>query len=38
MRAAGGDAIFIETDVTNFDSVKRAVDATVAKFGKLDVL
>ena len=38
VRAAGGDAIFIQTDVTDFDSVKRAVDATVAKFGKLDVL
>ena len=38
VRAAGGDAIFIETDVTNDASVKRAVDATVAKFGRLDVL
>ena len=38
VRAAGGDAIFIETDVTNNDSVKRAVDATAAKFGRLDVL
>ncbi len=38
VRAAGGDAIFIETDVTQDDSVKRAVDATVAKFGKLDVI
>ncbi len=38
VRAAGGDAVFIETDVTNNDSVKRAVEATVAKFGKLDVL
>ncbi|MDB5809785.1 MAG: hypothetical protein JWN94_1907 [Betaproteobacteria bacterium] len=38
VRAAGGDAIFIETDVTDFDSVKRAVDATVAKFGMLNVL
>ena len=38
VRAAGGDAIFIETDVTDNDSVKRAVDATVAKFGRLDVL
>jgi NAD(P)-dependent dehydrogenase (short-subunit alcohol dehydrogenase family) len=36
--AAGGEAIFIETDVTDNDSVRRAVDATVAKFGKLDVL
>src|SRR3954452_8393099 len=35
VRAAGGDAIFIETDVTNNDSVKRAVDATAAKFGRL---
>ena len=31
VRAAGGDAIFIETDVTKEDSVKRAVEATVAK-------
>ena len=38
VRAAGGAAIFIETDVTDNDSVKRAVDATVAKFGKLNVL
>ena len=38
VRAAGGAAIFIETDVTNDDSVKRAVDATVARYGKLDVL
>ncbi len=38
VRAAGGDAIFIETDATNFDSVKRAVDATVTRFGRLDIL
>lgn len=38
VRNAGGDAIFIETDVTQDDMVKRAIDATVAKFGKLDVL
>jgi NAD(P)-dependent dehydrogenase (short-subunit alcohol dehydrogenase family) len=38
VRAAGGDAIFIETDVTNNDSVKRAVDATVSRYGRLDVL
>jgi len=38
VRAAGGDALFIETDVTQDDSVKRAVAATVAKFGKLDVI
>jgi len=38
VRAAGGDALFIETDVTQDDSVRRAVEATVAKFGKLDVI
>ena len=38
LRTVGGDAIFIETDVTQDDSVKRAVAATVAKFGKLDVI
>ena len=38
MRAAGGDAIFIETDVTKEDSVKRAVEATVAKFGTVNIL
>jgi NAD(P)-dependent dehydrogenase (short-subunit alcohol dehydrogenase family) len=38
VRAAGGDAIFIQTDVTDNASVQRAVEATVAKFGKLNVL
>ena len=38
VRAAGGDAIFIETDVTKEDSVKRAVEATVAKFGTVNIL
>ena len=38
VRAAGGEALFIETDVTQDDSVRRAVAATVAKFGKLDVI
>jgi NAD(P)-dependent dehydrogenase (short-subunit alcohol dehydrogenase family) len=38
VRAAGGDAIFIETDVTRDHSVKRAIDATVAEYGRLDVL
>ena len=38
VRAAGGEALFIETDVTQDDSVRRAVDAAVAKFGKLDVI
>ncbi len=38
VRAAGGEALFIETDVTQDESVKRAVAATVAKFGRLDVI
>lgn len=38
VRAAGGEALFIETDVTQDESVKRAVDAAVAKFGRLDVI
>jgi NAD(P)-dependent dehydrogenase (short-subunit alcohol dehydrogenase family) len=38
VREAGGEALFIETDVTQDESVKRAVDATVAGFGALNVL
>jgi len=38
VREAGGEALFIEADVTNEESVKRAVAATVKRFGKLDVL
>jgi NAD(P)-dependent dehydrogenase (short-subunit alcohol dehydrogenase family) len=38
VRAAGGDALFIETDVTRDESVRRAIEATIAKFGRLDVM
>lgn len=38
LREAGGEALFVGTDVTKDDSVKRAVDATVARFGRLDVI
>jgi NAD(P)-dependent dehydrogenase (short-subunit alcohol dehydrogenase family) len=38
VRAAGGDALFVETDVTQDDSVRRAVEATVKQFGRLDVI
>ena len=38
IREAGGDALFVETDVTSDESVKRAVDATIARFGRLDVI
>lgn len=36
--AAGGQALFVATDVTKEDSVRAAIEATVARFGRLDVL
>ena len=38
VRDAGGDAICIETDVTQEDSVRTAIQKTVARYGKLDIL
>jgi NAD(P)-dependent dehydrogenase (short-subunit alcohol dehydrogenase family) len=38
VNASGGEALFIETDVTDDESVKRAVAAALARFGKLNVL
>ena len=38
VKAVGGEALFVETDVTDEDSAKRAVAAAVERFGKLDVL
>jgi NAD(P)-dependent dehydrogenase (short-subunit alcohol dehydrogenase family) len=38
IREAGGDALFVETDVTQDDSVRHAVEATVGRFGRLDVI
>ena len=38
IRDTGGDAYFVETDVTQEASVRRAVEATVERFGRLDVL
>ena len=38
VREAGGEALFIETDVTQDESVKRAIDAAATRFGRLDVL
>lgn len=35
---AGGDAFFVETDVTKENSVKHAIDQTVARYGRLNVL
>ena len=37
-REAGGDAIFLETDVTQDEAVKRSIDATALHYGRLDVL
>ena len=37
-REAGGEALFVETDVTKTDSVMAAIEATVSAFGKLDVV
>jgi NAD(P)-dependent dehydrogenase (short-subunit alcohol dehydrogenase family) len=34
----GASSLFIETDVTSDESVRRAVEAAVAKFGRLDVI
>jgi len=36
--AHGGEALFVHTDVTNEDSVRAAVEAGAAKFGKIDTL
>jgi NAD(P)-dependent dehydrogenase (short-subunit alcohol dehydrogenase family) len=38
IREGGGDAFFVETDVTKDESVRRAVEATIARFGRLDVI
>jgi NAD(P)-dependent dehydrogenase (short-subunit alcohol dehydrogenase family) len=38
IREAGGEALFVETDVTQPDSMQRAVEATVSHFGRLDIL
>ncbi|MGK2873323.1 MAG: SDR family NAD(P)-dependent oxidoreductase [Alphaproteobacteria bacterium] len=38
IRAAGGDATFFQTDVTKDASVKAGIDATAAKYGKLNIL
>src|SRR5215510_3864481 len=38
VRESGGDATFIETDVTKEDSVKNAIQQAVTRYGKLDIL
>ena len=36
IREAGGDAMAVQTDITKFDEVDRAVAETVSKYGRLD--
>ncbi|MCC7369357.1 MAG: SDR family oxidoreductase [Chloroflexi bacterium] len=38
LRDAGADAAAVEADVTNEDDVKRAVQAAVSRWGRLDIL
>ena len=38
IRAAGGEALWLETDVTEAGSVRAAIDRAVDQFGRLDVL
>jgi len=38
IREAGGDALFVETDVTSDESMRRAVEASVSRFGRVDIL
>jgi NAD(P)-dependent dehydrogenase (short-subunit alcohol dehydrogenase family) len=38
IRAAGGNAVFIQADVTNPDSVKAMIDQVLEQFGRIDVL
>jgi NAD(P)-dependent dehydrogenase (short-subunit alcohol dehydrogenase family) len=35
--SAGGEAHFVQTDVTQEDQVKRLVDETIQRFGRLDI-
>lgn len=36
--AAGGDAFFVETDVTDEISVRNGVEAVVSRYGRLDII
>jgi len=38
IKAAGGEALFVRTDVTSEDDWRHVVQTTVAQFGKLDIL
>lgn len=36
--AGGGDALAVHTDITKEDQVKEAVEATIARYGRIDIL
>ena len=38
VRAAGGDAIFIQTDVGKMESVRAMVDTALSHYGRLDII
>lgn len=38
IKAKGGDALFVQTDVTKEDSVKRMFETTIQKYGKLNIM
>ena len=38
IKASGGQAIFVQTDVTKYDSVERMVQATIGQFERIDAL
>lgn len=38
IQAAGGQAVFVQADVTNPDSVKAMVDTVMSRYGRIDVL
>jgi len=38
IRAAGGEALFVPTDVSSEDQVKATVSAAAGKFGRIDIL
>ena len=38
IRKAGGDALFVKTDVTRMDQVRSLVETAVGHYGRLDIL
>ncbi|MDR7315149.1 NAD(P)-dependent dehydrogenase (short-subunit alcohol dehydrogenase family) [Brevibacillus nitrificans] len=38
IQEAGGEAIFVQTDVSKYEDVEALVDKAVATFGRIDVM